>query len=80
MDFSGAGFDYVIIGAGSAGCVLAEALSRDGKSTVAIVEAGGTDRKFFVQMPLGYGRTFYDKSINWNYHAEPDPDELVGEV
>jgi choline dehydrogenase len=73
MDLSSASFDYVIVGAGSAGCVLAEALSRDGKSTVAIVEAGGTDRKFFVQMPLGYGKTFYDKSINWNYYAEPDP-------
>jgi choline dehydrogenase len=73
MDLNGAGFDYIIVGAGSAGCVLAEALSRDGKSTVAIVEAGGTDRKFFVQMPLGYGKTFYDKSINWNYYAEPDP-------
>lgn len=66
-------FDYVIVGAGSAGCVLAEALSRDGRSTVAIVEAGGSDRKFFVQMPLGYGKTFYDRAINWNYLAEPDP-------
>jgi choline dehydrogenase len=66
-------FDYVIVGAGSAGCVLAEALSRNGRSTVAIIEAGGTDRKFFVQMPLGYGKTFYDRSINWNYRAEPDP-------
>jgi choline dehydrogenase len=66
-------FDYVIVGAGSAGCVLAEALSRDGRSTVAIVEAGGADRKFFVQMPLGYGKTFYDRAINWNYLAEPDP-------
>jgi choline dehydrogenase len=73
MDLEGASFDYVIVGAGSAGCVLAEALSRDGKSTVAIIEAGGTDRKFFVQMPLGYGKTFHDKSINWNYYAEPDP-------
>lgn len=66
-------FDYVVVGAGSAGCVLAEALSRDGKSTVAIVEAGGSDQKLFVQMPLGYGKTFYDRSINWNYFAEPDP-------
>jgi choline dehydrogenase len=66
-------FDYVIVGAGSAGCVLAEALSRDGKSTVAIVEAGGSDNRLFVQMPLGYGKTFYDRSINWNYFAEPDP-------
>jgi choline dehydrogenase len=73
MDLEGAAFDYVIVGAGSAGCVLAEALSRDGRSTVAIVEAGGSDRKFSVQMPLGYGKTFYDKSINWNYYAEPDP-------
>lgn len=66
-------FDYVIVGAGSAGCVLAEALSRDGRFRVAIIEAGGSDRKFFVQMPLGYGKTFYDRSINWNYFAEPDP-------
>ncbi|MBX9455048.1 MAG: GMC family oxidoreductase N-terminal domain-containing protein [Rhizobium sp.] len=73
MDLDGAAFDYVIVGAGSAGCVLAEALSRDGNSTVAVIEAGGTDRKFFVQMPLGYGKTFFDKSINWNYYAEPDP-------
>ena len=73
MDIDGAAFDYVIVGAGSAGCVLAEALSRDGRHRVAIVEAGGSDRKFFVQMPLGYGKTFYDKSINWNYYAEPDP-------
>ncbi|MGV3552213.1 GMC family oxidoreductase [Rhizobium sp.] len=73
MTSSGSLFDYVIVGAGSAGCVLAEALSRDGSSTVAVVEAGGSDRKFFVQMPLGYGKTFYDKSINWNYYAEPDP-------
>lgn len=73
MELDGATFDYVIVGAGSAGCVLAEALSRNGRYKVAIVEAGGTDRKFFVQMPLGYGKTFYDKSINWNYYAEPDP-------
>ncbi|MBL0371659.1 GMC family oxidoreductase N-terminal domain-containing protein [Rhizobium sp. KVB221] len=66
-------YDYVIVGAGSAGSVLAEALSRDGKSTVAIIEAGGSDRRFFVQMPLGYGKTFFDKTINWNYQAEPDP-------
>jgi len=72
MELDGATFDYVIVGAGSAGCVLAEALSRDSRHKVAIVEAGGTDRKFFVQMPLGYGKTFYDKSINWSYYAEPD--------
>ena len=66
-------FDFIVVGAGSAGCVLAEALSRDGRSTVAVIEAGGSDRRFFVQMPLGYGKTFYDMSLNWGYKAEPDP-------
>ena len=66
-------FDYVIVGAGSAGCVLAEGLSRDGRSSVALIEAGGSDRRFYVQMPLGYGKTFYDMSINWGYKADPDP-------
>ncbi|MFM2280515.1 MAG: hypothetical protein RLZZ444_2746 [Pseudomonadota bacterium] len=66
-------FDYVIVGAGSAGCVLADYLTRNGRHSVAIIEAGGSDRKLFVQMPLGYGKTFFDRSINWNYMTEPDP-------
>jgi choline dehydrogenase len=66
-------FDFIVIGAGSAGCVLADKLSADGRSRVAVVEAGGSDRRFFVQMPLGYGKTFYDRSLNWAYRAEPDP-------
>ena len=69
----GRSFDFVVVGAGSAGCVLAERLSASGKYSVAIIEAGGTDRRFFVQMPLGYGKTFYDTSLNWAYRAEPDP-------
>lgn len=66
-------FDYVIVGAGSAGSALAERLSRDPAIRVALVEAGGTDKRFFVQMPLGYGKTFYDSRFNWGYKAEPDP-------
>jgi choline dehydrogenase len=66
-------FDFVVVGAGSAGCVLAERLSANGRFTVAIIEAGGSDRRFWVQVPLGYGRTFYDPSVNWAYRAEPDP-------
>ncbi len=66
-------FDFVIVGAGSAGCVLAERLSANGRHTVLLLEAGGSDRRFFVQMPLGYGKTFYDETINWGYRAEPDP-------
>jgi choline dehydrogenase len=66
-------FDYIIVGAGSAGCVLADRLSASGRHSVLLLEAGGSDMRFFVQMPLGYGKTFYDKSVNWMYQAEPDP-------
>jgi choline dehydrogenase len=66
-------YDFVIIGAGSAGCAVAERLSRDGRFSVLLLEAGGTDRRFYVQMPLGYGKTFYDPAVNWNYRTEPDP-------
>ena len=65
--------DYIIIGAGSAGCVLANRLTESGKHRVTLLEAGGTDRRFFVQMPLGYGKLFYDPAVNWMYQAEPDP-------
>jgi choline dehydrogenase len=66
-------FDFIIVGAGSAGCVLANRLTANGKHKVLLVEAGGTDKRFFVQMPLGYGKTFMDPSVNWMYAAEPDP-------
>lgn len=66
-------FDYLIVGAGSAGSVLAERLSADGRTRVLVLEAGGSDRRFFVQMPLGYGKLFYDPSVNWCYRTEPDP-------
>lgn len=65
--------DYIIVGAGSAGCVLAERLTASGRHRVVLLEAGGTDRRFFVQMPLGYGKLFLDPSVNWMYRAEPDP-------
>ncbi len=66
-------YDYVIVGAGSAGCVLAERLSANGRHTVLVLEAGGSDRRFYIQMPLGYGKTYYDPNVNWMYAAEPDP-------
>ena len=66
-------FDFVIVGAGSAGCVLAERLSANGRHSVLVLEAGGSDRRFFIHMPLGYGKTFYDPSVNWMYAAEADP-------
>lgn len=66
-------FDYVVVGAGSAGCVLAERLSADGRAQVAVVEAGGDDRRFWIRTPIGYGRTFHDPRVNWRFAAEPDP-------
>ncbi len=65
-------YDFVIIGAGSAGCVLADKLSASGRYSVLLLEAGCDDRRFFVQMPLGYGKTFYNPAVNWMYAAEPD--------
>ncbi|NTS31059.1 GMC family oxidoreductase N-terminal domain-containing protein [Phyllobacterium sp. BT25] len=66
-------FDFIIVGSGSAGSVVANRLSENGRYSVLVLEAGGSDRRFFIAMPLGYGKTFYDKSVNWMYRAEPDP-------
>ena len=65
--------DYLIVGAGTAGCVVAERLSASGRNQVLLLEAGGTDRRFWVRVPIGYGRTFNDPAVNWMYEAEPDP-------
>ncbi|MDP3960743.1 MAG: GMC family oxidoreductase N-terminal domain-containing protein [Pseudorhodobacter sp.] len=65
--------DFIIVGAGSAGSVLAERLTASGKHRVTLLEAGGTDRRFYVALPLGYGKLFYDPAVNWMYQTEPDP-------
>jgi choline dehydrogenase len=65
--------DYIIVGAGSAGCVLANRLTQSGRHKVTVLEAGGSDKRFFVSLPLGYGKLFYDPAVNWLYSAEPDP-------
>ncbi|MBK0398519.1 GMC family oxidoreductase N-terminal domain-containing protein [Limibaculum sp. M0105] len=70
---AGSAFDFVIVGAGSAGCVLAERLTASGRHRVLVLEAGGSDRRFFVQMPLGYGKLFFDPAVNWLYRTEADP-------
>lgn len=67
------GFDYIIVGAGSAGCVLAERLSVNGRHKVLVLEAGGSDRRFYVNLPLGYGKLFFNPDVNWMYRTEPDP-------
>ncbi|MCW5711177.1 GMC family oxidoreductase N-terminal domain-containing protein [Shinella sp.] len=66
-------FDYVIVGAGSAGCVLANRLSDGGRHRVALLEAGGGDLNFWVRMPIGYGKAFYHRTLNWKYLTEPVP-------
>jgi choline dehydrogenase len=66
-------FDYVIVGAGSAGCVLANRLSASGKHSVLLLEAGPKDRNIWIHVPLGYGKLFKAKSVNWMYQTEPEP-------
>lgn len=64
--------DYIIVGAGSAGSVLANRLTESGAHKVALIEAGGSDSRFFIHMPLGYGKLFYNPAVNWMYQTEPD--------
>ena len=66
-------YDFVIVGAGSAGCVLANRLTACGKHKVLLLEAGGSDLNPWIQMPIGYGKVFYDERVNWKYETEPDP-------
>jgi choline dehydrogenase len=66
-------YDYVIVGAGSAGCVLANRLSADGRTTVLLLEAGPRDRDFWIHVPLGYGKLFARTDLNWAYESEPEP-------
>jgi choline dehydrogenase len=66
-------YDYIVIGAGAAGCVLANRLTASGTQRLLLLEAGGSDRSPWIQVPIGYGRTFNDPRFNWMYQAEPDP-------
>ena len=66
-------FDYVVVGAGSAGCVLANRLSADGGHSVLLLEAGPKDNNLWIHVPLGYGRLFKEKTVNWMYQTEPEP-------
>lgn len=66
-------YDYIIVGAGSAGCVLANRLTESGRHNVLLLEAGGNDRGPWIHIPLGYGKHFTNPKVNWLFTNEPDP-------
>ena len=65
-------FDYIIIGAGSAGCVLANRLSESQQNKVLLIEAGGKDNNPWIHIPVGYYKTMHNPSVDWCYKTEPD--------
>lgn len=64
--------DFIVIGGGSAGCVLANRLSENGKYSVCLLEAGPKDRNPWIHIPIGYGKTMFHKTLNWGLYTEPD--------
>src|SRR6185503_9164388 len=66
-------FDYVIVGAGSAGCVLAHRLTEDNDCRVLLLEAGGADRDPLIHIPIGVGKIWRDRLHDWGYDTEPEP-------
>jgi len=66
-------WDFVIVGAGSAGCVLAERLTADGRYRVLLIEAGPRDRSIWIHLPIGYGKTMFHPVYNWRFYTEPEP-------
>src|SRR5271154_2729296 len=70
-------FDYIVAGAGSAGCVIAARLSENPKHRVLLLEAGPKDTSPWIHMPMGYAKLFANPKLNWMYESEPEP-ELEG--
>lgn len=66
-------YDYVIVGAGSSGCVLANRLSADGRSKVLLLEAGPKDNYIWIHIPIGYGKTMFHENYNWGFYTDPEP-------
>jgi choline dehydrogenase len=69
----GSGFDYIVVGAGSAGCALAYRLTEDPDTRVLLIEAGGQDSHLYLRMPIGFLRAFLNPRFNWGYRSEPEP-------
>ncbi len=66
-------YDYIVVGAGSAGCAVAARLSADARHKVLLLEAGPADNHMWIHIPIGYARTFLDEKVNWKYETEPEP-------
>lgn len=66
-------YDYVIVGAGSAGCALANRLSESGQYSVLLLEAGPADRNLWIHIPIGYGKTMFNPKYNWQFYTDPEP-------
>lgn len=66
-------YDYIVVGAGSAGCILANRLSASGQYSVLLLEAGGKDSSFWFRIPVGFTKTYYNATYNWMYYSEPEP-------
>jgi choline dehydrogenase len=66
-------FDYIVVGAGSSGCVLANRLSKEDANSVCLIEAGPKDSSPWIHLPIGYGKTMWDPKVNWKFETEPDP-------
>lgn len=73
MPASSSRFDYVVVGAGSAGCVLANRLSESGGHTVLLLEAGPRDTYPWIHVPIGYAKTMFHPVVNWGFYTEPEP-------
>jgi len=65
--------DFIIVGAGSAGCVLANRLSADARYRVVLLEAGPRDRSIWIHLPIGYGKTMFHPVYNWGFYTDPEP-------
>src|SRR3981081_705897 len=66
-------YDYIIVGAGSAGCVLANRLSAHGRYSVLLLEAGPRDSSLWIHLPIGYAKTMFHPVYNWGFYTDPEP-------
>jgi choline dehydrogenase len=66
-------YDYIIVGAGSAGCVLANRLTASGEHRALLLESGGRDSNRWIHVPIGFGKVMFDRKVNWMFETEPEP-------